>query len=51
MKVNNGYGVNLSPLVRGSCAAKFRLLLLPQQLQHHFDSRTLTLEILIGLAN
>ena len=48
MKVKNGYGVNLSPLVRGSCAAKFRLLLLQQR---HIDSTTLNFEILTGAAN
>ena len=51
MKVNNGYGVNLSPLVRGSCAAKFRLLLLSHQQQHHFDSRTLKFDFFNGVAN
>ena len=48
MEVNNGYGINLWPLVRGSRAAKFRLLLLPQ---HHFDSRTLRFEFFNGVAN
>ena len=51
MKVNNGYGVNLSPWVRGSCAAKFRLLLLSHQQQHHFDSRTVRFVISNGVTN
>ena len=50
MKVDNDFGVNLLSLERGSCAAKFRLLLLPQQ-QRHIDSTTLRLEILTGAAN
>ena len=51
MKVDNDFGVNLLPLERASCAAKFRLLLLPQQQQRHIDSTTLNFEILIGAAN
>ena len=51
MKVDNDFGVNLLPLERGSCTAKFRLLLLPQQQQRHFDSKTLRLVILTGAAN
>ena len=51
MEVNNGYGINLGPLVWGSRAAKFRLLLLPQQQQHHFDSRTVRFEFFNGVAN
>ena len=51
MKVDNDFGVNLLPLERGSCAAKFRLLLLPQHLQHHFDSRTLKFDFFNGAAN
>ena len=49
MKVDNDFGVNLLPLERGSCAAKFRLL--PQQQQRHIDSTTLNFEILTGAAN
>ena len=51
MKMDNDFGVNLLPLERGSCAAKFRLLLLPQQQQCHIDSTTLNFEILTGAAN
>ena len=51
MKVDNDFGVNLLPLERGSCAAKFRLLLLPQQQQRHFDSTILRFEILNVAAN
>ena len=48
MKMDNDFGVNLLPLERGSCAAKFRLLLLQQR---HIDSTTLNFEILTGAAN
>ena len=50
MEANKGYGVKLCPLVRGSCAVAFGTLLLPQQQHHHFDSRTLRIEILNGTA-
>ena len=46
MEVNNGFGVNQWPLVRGSRAAELRL-----QQQQHFDSETLRFVILIGAAN
>ena len=51
MKVDNDFGVNILPLERGSCAAKFRLLLRRQQQQRHIDSTTLRFEILTGAAN